>query len=79
MLFLAANAKLGTCNERGTKQLMLPVSICARAAMLPVIDSASREHTKMRDSGEGHVHPLTLCPNGDAAMTVAFAHKAWFI
>jgi hypothetical protein len=45
---------------------MLPISFCARAAMLPVIDSASRRHTKMRDSGEEHVHPLTLCPNGDA-------------
>jgi hypothetical protein len=56
---------------------MLPISFCARAAMLAVIDSASRRHTKMRDSGEEHVHALTLCPNGDAAMTVAFAHKAW--
>jgi hypothetical protein len=58
---------------------MLPISFCARAAMLAVIDSASGRHTKMRDSGEEHVHPLTLCPNSDAAMTVAFAHKAWFI
>jgi len=54
---------------------MLHISFCARAAMLTVIDSASRRHTKMRDSGKEHVHPLTLCPNGDVAMTVAFAHK----
>ena len=47
--------------------------------MLAVINSASRRHTKMRNSGEEHVHPLTLCPNSDAAMTVAFAHKTWFI
>jgi len=55
---------------------MLPISFCARAAMLAVIDSASRRHTKMRDPGEEHVHPLTLRRNSDAAMTVAFAHKA---
>ncbi len=42
-----------------------------------MIDSVSRRHTKMRDFGEEHVHPLTLCPNSDAAMTVAFAHEAW--
>lgn len=35
-----------------------------------------RRHTKMRDFGEERVHPLTLCPNSDAAMIVAFAHKA---
>jgi hypothetical protein len=58
---------------------MLPISFCARAAMLAVIDCASRRHTNMRDSGEEHVYPLTLRPNSDAAMTVAFAHKAWFI
>jgi len=45
---------------------MLPISFCARAAMLVVIDSASRGHPKMRDFGEEHVHPLTLCPNSAA-------------
>ena len=47
--------------------------------MLAVIDYASRRYTKMRDYGEEHVHPLTLCPNSDSAMTVAFAHNTWFI
>jgi hypothetical protein len=42
-----------------------------------VIDSVSRRHTKMRDFGEERVHPLALCPNSDAAMIVAFAHKVW--
>ena len=42
-----------------------------------VIDSVSRRHRKMRDFGEERVHPLTLCPNSDAATIVAFAHEAW--
>ena len=42
-----------------------------------MIDSVSRRHRKMRDFGEERVHPLTLCPNSDAAMIVAFAHEAW--
>ena len=31
----------------------------------------------MRDFGEERVHPLTLGPNSDAAMIVAFVNKAW--
>jgi len=31
----------------------------------------------MRNFGEERVHPLTLCPNSDAATIVAFSHKAW--
>ena len=42
-----------------------------------MIDSVSRRHRKMRDFGEERVDPLTLCPNSDPAMIVAFAHKAW--
>ena len=42
-----------------------------------MIDSVSRGHRKMRDFGEERVHPLTLCPNSDAATIVAFAHEAW--
>src|SRR5579884_1440417 len=69
-----AAATPGTWRRR-TKQLLLPVSFCARAARLAVIISVSVWHTKMRDSGEGHVHPLTLCPNGDSAVIATFAHK----
>ena len=49
----------------------------AREARLAVIDSASRRNRTMRDFGEEHVRPLTLCPNSDAAMSVVFAHDAW--
>jgi hypothetical protein len=42
-----------------------------------VIDSVSRRHRKMRDFGDERVHQLTLCPNSDAGMIVAFADKAW--
>jgi len=73
----AANAKLGTCGERGTKQFILPISFCARTARPGVIDSVSRRHRKMRDFGDERVHQLTLCPNSDAGMIVAFADKAW--
>ena len=31
----------------------------------------------MRDFDEEHVDPLTLCPNSDVAMIVAFAHEDW--
>jgi hypothetical protein len=57
------------------KQLLLLVSFCARATRLAVIISVSLGHMKMRDSGEEHVHPLTLCPNGDSAVIATFAHK----
>jgi hypothetical protein len=56
---------------------MLRVSFCPRAARLAGIDFVSRRHRKMRDFGEDPVHPLTLCPNSDAAMIVAFAHQDW--
>jgi hypothetical protein len=39
-------------------------------------DSGSRRHTKLPDFGEEGVHPLTLRPNSDAAMIVAFANEA---
>jgi len=55
----------------------LRVSFGAREARLAVIDSASRRHRKMGDFGEERVRPLTLCLNGDAAMTVVFAHEAY--
>src|SRR5579884_4390043 len=45
--------------RRRTKQLLLPVSFCARAARLAVIISVSVWHTKMRDSGEEQ------CPSVD--------------
>jgi len=48
-LFVAANAKPGTCGEKGTKQLILPISFCARAARPGVIDCVSRRHPKVRD------------------------------
>ena len=42
-----------------------------------MIDSVSRRHGKMRDFDDERVHQLTLCPNSDAGMIVAFADKAW--
>ena len=73
--FVAANAKLGTCRERGTEQLTLPISFCARAAMLAVIDFCVPSAQESAGLGEEHVHPLTPRQNSDADMTVAFAHK----
>jgi hypothetical protein len=77
LLFVAGNAKPGTCGERGAKQLILQLSFGAREARLALIDSASRRNRKMRDFDEERVPPLTLCPNSDAAMSVVFAHDAW--
>ena len=72
----AANAKLGTCGERGTKQLIIAYkSLCsygeARSDRV-CIPSAGKMHF-----GDERVHQLTLCPNTDAGMIVAFADKAW--
>jgi hypothetical protein len=53
----------------------LLVSFCARSARLAMIDSVSRRQSKMWDFGAELVHPPTLCPNSDAVMIVAFAHR----
>lgn len=62
-------------SERRKRQLILPGSFCARSARLAVIDSVSRLQSKMWDFGAELVHPPTLCPNSDAVMIVAFAHR----
>ena len=77
LFFVVADAKPGTCGERGAKPLILRVSFGVPEARLAVIDSVSRRHMEMRDFGQERVRPLTLCPNTDAAITVVFAHEAY--